>query len=292
MARSIDLHDEIKIIESNISEINEIVLCHIDSLAYPMDSWLEDRLTEAMMYKIEFEEKCIGYIGIIDDTIQFFYVCQEYFKYAPTILENFVKENTITKIFILTHDSLLSRLIAEWEYEKEMLACWFVANGKTEVYDGKNRNWVFRVALQSDSKEIREVSGDFFDEVSGGFNSLEERIGADTIFVLEENNNLLGCGIVEKGQFSKGVASIGMYVSKIHRKKGAAREILLNLKEWAYINGFEPVAGCWYYNTLSRMSLESAGMIVASIGFVAILKGKEVLPLRTGNPPGELVTND
>ena len=42
-------------------------------------------------------------------------------------------------------------------------------------------------------------------------------------------------------------------------------------------------------NTDYIASVESAGMIAASIGYEAILKGKEKLPLRTGNPPGELV---
>lgn len=61
------------------------------------------------------------------------------------------------------------------------------------------------------------------------------------------------------------------------------------LEEWAYSKGLRPVAGCWYYNVLSRRSLEAAGMIAASKGFNAVLLGKEELPLRTGNPPGELV---
>ena len=33
-------------------------------------------------------------------------------------------------------------------------------------------------------------------------------------------------------------------------------------------------------------------MIATSIGYEPILKGKETLPLRTGNPPGELVKNN
>jgi len=33
----------------------------------------------------------------------------------------------------------------------------------------------------------------------------------------------------------------------------------------------------------------AAGMIAASKGFNAVLPGKEELPLRAGNPPGELV---
>ncbi|HYE82392.1 MAG TPA: hypothetical protein VEG39_09525 [Clostridia bacterium] len=51
----------------------------------------------------------------------------------------------------------------------------------------------------------------------------------------------------------------------------------------------KPIAGCWYYNVISRRSLEAAGMIAVGKGFDAVLLGKEKLPLRTGNPPGELV---
>ncbi len=83
--------------------------------------------------------------------------------------------------------------------------------------------------------------------------------------------------------------SIGMITCREHRQKGVAQTILWNLKEWAYSNGLRPVAGCWYYNVLSRRSLEAAGMIAASKGFNAVLPGKEELPLRTGNPPGEIV---
>lgn len=80
-----------------------------------------------------------------------------------------------------------------------------------------------------------------------------------------------------------------MFVNPEYRRNGVAKTILINLKDWAYNHNLKPVAGCWYYNTLSRKSLESAGMIATSIGYEAILKGKEKLPLRTGNPPGELV---
>jgi GNAT superfamily N-acetyltransferase len=109
------------------------------------------------------------------------------------------------------------------------------------------------------------------------------------IFVLEDKKDLLGGGIIEKGMVCRDCASIGMFVNRDFRGQGYAPVILLKLKEWCYHNGFKPVAGCWYPNTLSRKSLEAAGMICVSIGFEAILTGKEKLPLRTGNPPGELV---
>lgn len=238
-----------------------------------------------------YEKNCIGYAGLIRDTLQFFYVKNDCFRYAPVILEKIVSEKAIKRVFIMTQDSLLTAIIAEWDYEKEKQACWFTDSGRIEKMDTKVSHAFFRTATEKDTPRIRQVSGDFFDEVSGGFDCLEKRIAAATIFLLEDNEELLGCGIVEKSQFCSDVASIGMYANRDYRRKGVGKTILMNLKEWAYQNNLRPVSGCWYYNTLSRKSLESVGMIATSIGYEAILRGKETLPLRTGNPPGELVEN-
>lgn len=279
---------KIEMIQSNLEAIKEIIKSHIDSLPYPMDSWLEDRLLESVIYKLMYEDRCIGYAGIIKETLQFFHVLREYFRYAPDLLERIVSEKSIKRVFVMTQDSLSSALLIEWDFNKEKQACWFTDSGRLEKTP-ELKNVVFKVAVDNDILRIRKVCGDFFDEASGGFSSLEERIAAGTIFVLEHNEDLWGCGIVEKGLFCTNHVSIGMYTNPQYRKKGVAKTILLNLKEWAYKNKLKPVAGCWYYNTLSRKSLESAGMIMTSIGYEAVLKGKEKLPLRTGNPPGELV---
>ena len=185
----------------------------------------------------------------------------------------------------MTQDSLLTTIIAEWDYEKEKQACWFTDSGKLGNMDTKVNHALFRTATEKDTERIRQIPGEFFDEVSGGFDCLEKRIAAEMIFLLEDNGELLGCGVVEKGQFCSGVASIGMYSNRDYRKKGVVKTILMNLKEWAYHNNLRPVAGCWYYNTLSRKRLASVGMLATSIWYEAILKGKETLSLRTGNSP-------
>jgi hypothetical protein len=140
----------------------------------------------------------------------------------------------------------------------------------------------FRIAGVADMPAILRETGDFFDR-------LEEWINAQTIFMLEDGNTLMGCGIVEQGRLFTDCVSIGMITCREHRHKGVAQIILWHLKEWAYSHNMRPIAGCWYYNVISRKSLEAAGMIAASKGFRAVLLGKEELPLRTGNPPGELV---
>lgn len=255
----------------------------------PMDSWEEDRLSEASLYRLLLDGQCIGYCGIVEGALYFFHVLKAYFRHAASLLEKIIADKAVDHVFVMTQDALFSALIAEWDYEKRKVACFFTDCGVEQSPIARNGSTIFRVAELQDIQRIVDVTGDFFDEASSGFNSLKERIEGKTIFVLEDNEQLLGCGIIERGRFCEGTTSIGMYVNRAFRRQGAAKTILLNLKEWAYANGLKPVAGCWYYNTLSRKSLESAGMIASSIGYEAILKGKEKLPLRTGNPPGELV---
>ena len=278
--------DQFEIKKSNINEVDALIKAHIKSLAYPLDSWLEDQLFNSTVYKLMYGRRCIGYAAQKKQTLQFFYVRKKYFRYAPALLEKFVAENGIKRVFVITQDSLLCALVAEWECTKEKHACFFTDGGRKEIPE---TNAIFRPAASADTRSIRKVAGKFFDDTSGGFSSLEERIAAGIIFVLENKKDLLGGGIIEKGLICRDYASIGMFVNRDFRGKGYAPVILVKLKEWCYQHDLKPIAGCWYYNTLSRKSLEAAGMIAISIGYEAILKGKEKLPLRTGNPPGEPV---
>lgn len=285
-----EVEDQMRIEDTSFEEIKDIVLEHVSSLVFPMDSWLEDNLVQSVVYKLLYQEELIGYAGIFDHMLHYFYVKKPYFKYAPLMLEKFIRDKAVTCLFVTTQDPLFSALSAEWEYVKKKQACWFTDGGKVENSHTMVDDAVFRKAGMEDLQGIRDFSGDFFEEAGGGYPNLEERIKAGVIFVLEKEGGLLGAGIVEISKLQEGITSIGMFANKNYRKLGVAKRLLLGLKQWAYDNGLKPVAGCWYYNTLSRNSLESAGMVATATGYKAIIKEKEALPLRTGNPPGELVT--
>ncbi len=275
---------------SDIDAAHDIIIAHIQSLAFPIESWLEDELFESKVYRFICENRCIGYCAVADATLTFFYVEPKYRRYAPSLLERAVSDFNITRVRVMTQDAEICTLIAEWHYDTQKVGCIFSDTGLIEREETLCADFI--TALPKDISDIRDLAGDFFDPPSGGFETLEHRIACGTIFMLKQKKTLLGCGIVEKLRVCPDVVSIGMIVGKEHRQKGAARTLLLRLKEWAKSSGLTPVAGCWYYNTLSRKSLESAGFTVTSIVYDAILKGKENLPLRTGNPPGELVINE
>ena len=277
-----------RIIKSGYEECRALVYQHACSLYSPFDSWLEEALLGSDIYKLLLGEEAVGYCATKGETLKFFYVASDYFNKAAGFLEKAVEELCIKKIMGITQDSALCALLGEWDYEICRDA-WIFCDSERKSAE-KTIEAVFRKAETKDCGRIREMAGDFFDEESCGYSSLEERIEAGTVFVLEQKDgSLLGGGIIEYGRICTECVSIGMFTNPGHRKKGVARTMLLSLKEYVYSIGKKPVAGCWYYNILSRKSLESAGMNVASFVFEAELAGKDRPPKMTGNRPGELV---
>lgn len=275
--------------KSSIDECMDLIMEHVENLSNPMDSYLEEQLFTGVVYCFRRNDERIGYCCVKEESIEFFYVKKQHFASASKILEQTTEELCVNRVSVMSQDSAMCALIVEWDYHLKRGACWFVDSGRSVDRAAKARDAVFRKAVIEDCETIRRVSGDFFDEQSYCFSGLEDRIKAETIFVLEDNGNFLGGGIIEYGSLCKDCVSIGMFTNPEHRQKGVAKTILLKLKEYVYSIGKKPIAGCWYYNTLSRKSLESAGMIAASLGFEAELKCKDRPPIRTGNPPGELV---
>ena len=263
--------------------VQSVLHAHVKALSFPWDSFLEESILKNQMIAIYHENLLIGYANIEGDLLFSFHVLLSHYSHAPAALENLIQAYQLRSVLALTSDPLLMSLLFEWDYAvKERLGCFFADQGRLAKPQIKAANPLFRQAVESDIPAILQSTEDFFDNIA-------DRVRQQTIFLLEDGAELLGCGIMEKSKFFSNCVSIGMVTPKKHRQKGVAQTILWHLKEYAYGLQLQPIAGCWYYNVLSRKSLEAAGLIAATKGLVLTLQGKKTLPLRTGNPPGELV---
>jgi len=110
------------------------------------------------------------------------------------------------------------------------VACWFIEKTRLQAPTNKLNNPIFKIATHIDSDLILKETGDFFDR-------LDTRINDKTIFILEENEEILGCGNIERGRYFKSNVSIGMVCLKQHRQKGVASTILWHLKALVYKRG-------------------------------------------------------
>jgi GNAT superfamily N-acetyltransferase len=63
------------------------------------------------------------------------------------------------------------------------------------------------------------------------------------------------------------VVSIGMYVDPVLRRRGVGSSILSLLARAVLDDGRTPVAGCWWKNWSSRVTIEAAGLVCAGTIF-------------------------
>ncbi len=116
-----------------------------------------------------------------------------------------------------------------------------------------SREFLYQATLE-DLPEIISVNGDFIDRH-------EERIKKGELYVLRENGEFIGMGVIVDNVIMRNCKGTGMFTNEKHRQKGVGRSIILHLKNICHIAGVNPIPGCWYYNHNSKRTLESAGYV-------------------------------
>jgi len=259
-----------------------IIQEHLNSLSYPFEGYVEGMLDNSKKKGIFIKEALVGYAGISDDFIDFFFVSPPFYHLSQNILDALMSETHLYRVMARTYDTLLMAVLAEYTYTKDYYACFFIDAGRIPQPNVPVKTANFRLATLDDIQTIDAQSEGFFEDY-------QQFILDHHFFVLENPNGPLGYGLFSIEKYNDQTASIGMYCIRKHRKHGVAQTILWHLKEEVYAIGRSPVAGCWFYNTLSRRALESANLRAVGKGYVVNIEERVFLPKRTGNPPGELV---
>ena len=158
--------------------------------------------------------------------------------------------------FIPTTDIALLSLVLESYKEIKIQALHF-SDSERSVRPAEFSKECFQLAKIAALDEIQECAGDFLDDY-------ETIIDAKELYVLEKEEEILGIGIMARNKVMENCISIGVFTKENRRRRGVGRSIILRLKDIVYDLEMTPVAGCWYYNTSSRLTLESAGYITKS----------------------------
>lgn len=201
---------------SSLQENSALLTEYVESLAYPMDSFVEDNLIKAAIHSIVVNNKPVGFLGIQGETLWFFYLSKPHTAMAQDVLEDAVREFKIKDIYFQTSDSLLVSLVMDWEFDKKKGAYFFQDSLHIERPSLPFENISFTQATPSDMPFIQLETNNFFDELD---------IKNGSIFMLRSGEDLLGCGISIEGRFCKGYSSIGMVTCHRFRKKGVGRSL-------------------------------------------------------------------
>ena len=244
----------VKYIKSSFNENSELFEMYIKSLSSRYDDFLEEHILESEIYSIYINDAHIGYLGVYKNKMltQFVMPVSEV-RHTQSIFTDVLKVFEIQNAFVPTCDELLLSLCLDNHKKINMQAYFFEHSGKLVRPAEYSRELLYQATLD-DLPEIISITGDFIDRH-------EERIKKGELYVLRENGEFLGMGVIVDNVIMKNCKGTGMFTNEKHRQKGVGRSIILHLKNICHAAGVDPIPGCWYYNHNSKRTLESAGYI-------------------------------
>jgi GNAT superfamily N-acetyltransferase len=239
----------------NQEEIQDLIQAYVSMLQSPFDAFLEEHILNSTFYLIEKTGEILGYYAIFkENLLTQFFLKQSMYSQSQEVFTQVLASHPISSIFVPTSDEFFLSTVLDQDFKLTKQAYFFQDSQLPVPEERLFGSGILRKAEQSDVERIIAISHDFFDRLS-------ERIEDNEIFVFLKENQLLGVGIIEKSKMQQGYASVGMFVNEEFRQQGIGRTIIYHLKEWCYQNQLRPICGCWYYNTHSKLTLESAGMV-------------------------------
>jgi len=241
---------------SNYNDINKFLKDYLKTLSSPFDSYLEDHIIKSKFYRIVMNSKYIGYFAIYDnELLTLFYIKCKYIKYAQEYFNAILEKFNPKSAYVFTGDELYLSCICDIENKEVKNQAYFFQDHKgspekIRYYNSGN----LRKAEFEDTDKVKEFSGNFFKDI-------DEKIKNEELYIFEEDTNILGFGIQEKGKILKGYTSIGVFTREEYRQKGIGRTIIARLKQLCYSQGETPICGCLYSNINIKRTLESSGFV-------------------------------
>lgn len=235
-----------------LSDIRGVIQQHLTALPSAVDSFLEDHIAESVHYQIRVLGETAGYTSIHKGKlIMQFALKPSYRHHGQSVYSQVKKLDEVQSAYVPTCDEFFLSHALDDYHQLAKQAYFFAA--RLPMLDEEPSRFALRPAEKGDIETIREASGDFF-------GSIENYISKQELFLTLADDACVGFGVMAKSELAGNVASIGMYIIERFRKQGAGTATLRLLKAECQQKNLRPIAGCWYYNHLSKKTLERAGM--------------------------------
>lgn len=251
----IRIGDIVKIKKVSFDNGSELMLRYKRSLYGVIDDFVEDLITRSTHYLMIDEDEIIGQIGILEDAVTFFYVVDAYkYKQSRYFLQ-FVRAKKIGYAYVSTADLDFFHTASEYQEEVEMQSKLYMkTNTMPTAFDFD----FIEYARLHDKEEIDMLT-------KSNFVGLHERIQNGEVYVLREEGELIGVGIVSSSQMFKNQITLNVYTKDTHKRRGVGSTLLEFMSEKMLKEKYKVIAGCYYYNEASSKMLSYSGFRLMNI---------------------------
>lgn len=243
----------IQFIPVSFSDIREAVQDHLAALPSRIDSFLEDHILASHHYQIAIASQSAGFTSIHGESLLTQFTLTDHHKrYGQAVFQQLRKLEHVQSALVPTCDEFFLAHALD-DYRQLAKQAYFFTVVPSAQDHTATRSFSLRLANTDDVPFIQQHAGEFFTPV-------EKHLAAHALFLVRSSDEYVGFGLLEQSSLYRDVASIGMYTIERFRRTGIATATITLLIEECRRRGLHPIAGCWYYNHVSKRTLERAGM--------------------------------
>jgi len=247
------------IVKKSIDEIKQFRKDYLKSLPEFQELFIELMIATSDLYSLQLNDSEIGYFIITNEGVLIeFYVKDEYVSQSQVILNQVVRELSITNIYCKSFDYLLLSTCMLNSLSYTILGVLYRDyNSALVQIDHKLK---MQLADHSFVKLILEQD-DSIHELFETEMQLRNFIENEHVFVFHKNKEFVGCGMVLRTNIDWNYCDLGVWVRPSDRCNGIGTQIILRLREFALQNNMNPSCGCALENIASQKTIEKSGFI-------------------------------
>lgn len=249
---------------TNLEEIYNLRLKYLDSLVAPMDGMWESSIIGNSIYSIiKYNESRAGYFCVDENRclIQF-HLLEEFRNLAQDIFRFVISSEKINNAICSTIEPFYLSLCLDLTESVSVNSYLFYDGMRIKPSLSKFCDAIFKKAT---FREMEELIDFYRKNIEGSDkwvrNFIEQLLQKEQLFILYNDQKILGTGECIISQKQKPYADVGMVVSKEHRGMGVGTYILTLLKEYCYEVNCEPICSSSQTNIASKKAIEKAGFI-------------------------------
>jgi len=246
-------------------EVESLKRRYLDSVTAPLDGmWYDGFIPLSKHWGIQLNGVTIGYFCVNrEKALLQFYMPDPLLSQAPAFLGGLVRMGTVQSAFAGTNEPDYLGLCMELQKSTEVHTLLYGDFAPVPPRLGACPDAVFRPArldeLQKIIVFITENTGNGGDWLKGYMDTLITR---EESFILEVGDEMLGLGECRVSDSQLPYADLGMIVSREHRNRGLATDMLSLMKSQCMSRQLTPICSTMKDNVAAQKAIERAGFVV------------------------------
>ena len=257
--------------------LRELTAAYLADLRHQNDGFHHNKIFENAAYRIEFDGETRGFFSLGDSweggkLLCAFYLVPAARHASAAIFSRVLEEMDVRAALVVSNDALFVSLAFE------------TMRARNAAFDMQAYNFTYgkpsRPAEYGPECLERVLPGEYetMNRLTQG--QWEGCFGHPdyVLFALRHAGKTLGYGALARMPHHDGYVDVGNFTLPEYRRQGVGRSIIIHLSDLALQNRLTPVAGCWYGNRESFLTLTSSGFIPENRIFFVRFDAQEPTP--------------